>query len=148
LLNGYDFFISYTRSDDGVLPSGERYANALWEQLEASGFHCFLDCKGFAPDDLWKWLAERKRRNTSQLVVVASPQALEASAVVDEVELFSKKESGRIIPIDFGDTIKQRDSFKPIFQHLRGNRIRWAWCCPPHPTLQERVPPFRQGLAA
>ena len=51
--------------------------------------------------------------------MVASPEALSSSTVVREVEIYSSLENRRIIPIDFGGTIRNRDETKPIFKHLK-----------------------------
>ncbi len=44
--------------------------------------------------------------------------ALDASTVIREIEIFGNKDSGRIIPIDFGGTIRVRNESKQIFKHL------------------------------
>lgn len=56
---------------------------------------------------------------TSQGVLVASPEALSSSAVVREFEIYSTLRGKRIIPIDFGGTVHNRDETKPVFLHLK-----------------------------
>lgn len=111
---GYDFFISYTRRD-----GGKKYALALARSLEKEGFQVFFDSDDYAMGDDWKTMGKWALHRTSQLVLVASTEALSSSAVVREVEIYSTLRGKRIIPIDFGGTIRNRDETKPIFQHLR-----------------------------
>jgi hypothetical protein len=111
---GYDFFISYTRRDGGKI-----YAERLARRLEAAGFNVFFDSDDYAMGDDWKAEGTWALRRTSQLIVVASPEALSAPAVVREVGIYSRLQNRRIIPIDFGGTVRNRDETKPIFEHLR-----------------------------
>jgi WD40 repeat protein len=111
---GYDFFISYTRRD-----GGKDYALALARRLEKEGFQIFFDSDDYAMGDDWKTMGKWALHRTSQLVLVASPEALSSSAVVREVEIYSTLRNKRIIPIDFGGTVRHRDETKPVFQHLK-----------------------------
>src|ERR1041385_2354315 len=79
---GFDFFVSYTRRD------GTNYAEALARSLERVGFQVFLDSDDYAAGDDWKVEGKWALRRTSQLIVVASPEALSASSVVREVEIY------------------------------------------------------------
>ena len=111
---GYDFFISYTRRD-----GGKDYAEGLARRLKAAGFQIFFDSDEYAMGDDWKVEGKWALKRTSQLVLVASPEALSSPAVVREVELYSSLPKRRIIPIDFDGTIRNRDESKPIFKYLK-----------------------------
>ena len=111
---GYDFFISYTRRD-----GGKEYAEALARSLKQRGFQIFFDSDEYAMGDDWKVEGRWALRRTTQLILVASPEALSSPAVVREVEIYSSLPGRRIIPIDFGGTIRHRDESKPIFEYLK-----------------------------
>jgi WD40 repeat protein len=111
---GYDFFISYTRRD-----GGKEYAEALARRLRGADFQIFFDSDEYAMGDDWKVEGKWALRRTSQLILVASPEALSSPAVVREVEIYSSLPRRRIIPIDFGGTIRNRDETKPVFKHLK-----------------------------
>ena len=111
---GYDFFISYTRRD-----GGKDYAEALARRLRVAGYQIFFDSDEYAMGDDWKVEGKWALRRTSQLILVASPEALSSPAVVREVEIYSSLPRRRIIPIDFGGTIRNRDETKPIFKYLK-----------------------------
>lgn len=68
---GYDFFISYTRRD-----GGKDYAEALARRLKTAGFQIFFDSDEYAMGDDWKVEGKWALRRTSQLILVASPEAL------------------------------------------------------------------------
>jgi hypothetical protein len=114
LIFGYDFFISYTRRD-----GGKDYAEGLARRLKAAGFQIFFDSDEYAMGDDWKVEGKWALKRTSQLILVASPEALSSAAVVREVEVYSSLPNRRIIPIDFDGTIRNRDESKPIFKYLK-----------------------------
>ena len=72
--------------------------------MKKRGFEVFLDSDGYASGDNWKRIGEWTLRKTGQLVLIATPKALENGikddAVVREVRIFAKT-GKRIIPICF-----------------------------------------------
>ena len=81
-LFGYDYFISYAHAD------GHAYTKELTKRLVSQGFECFVDQSEFAAGDNWRREANRALRNTTRLIVIASPAAHQSPAVSDEVRMF------------------------------------------------------------
>lgn len=113
---GYDFFISYARSD----ASG--YAFALDKSLTRRGFYCFYDRRENPPGEkLWLQKALKK---SSALILVGSPASLESQFVLQEVEGFAPLRR-RIVPIDVGQTISKMAPTHSIKAYLKGDVV-WA----------------------
>ena len=95
ILTGYDFFISYRRSDAAP------YASRLEKLLREADFRCFLDDNEASAGQP---LTERIRaglRRSKVLVLLASPEIRASKWVAEELEIFAK--TGRdIIPIGLG----------------------------------------------
>jgi hypothetical protein len=79
---GYDFFISYSWSDQ-----------------------VFLDRADYALGDDWKKAGAWTLRHTGQLILVGSPAAIRSDPVIHEVKIFSKTRR-RIVPIDFAGSLE------------------------------------------
>ena len=96
LLGGYDFFISYSRSDASA------YAKALAGELEESDFVVFLDRREV---DIGEELGSltRAASRSRALVVVASP-GVAASAWGPQEGLAAERKGRRILPMDVGKT--------------------------------------------
>jgi hypothetical protein len=94
-LTGYDFFISYRRSDAAP------YASRLDKQLREADFRCFLDDNEASAGEP---LTERIRaglRKSKVLILLASPGVCASKWVAEELEIFAK--TGRdIIPVGLG----------------------------------------------
>ncbi|MDE0023526.1 MAG: TIR domain-containing protein [Spirochaetaceae bacterium] len=96
---GFDYFISYPWSD------GKCYATTLAYHLRKQGFECFLDSDDVAKGDNWRVIVNFALRRTSRLLVICSPSVVDSKAVAREVDVFLRTRR-RIIPIDFGTTLK------------------------------------------
>ena len=94
-LVGYDFFISYRRSD------ASPYAASLAKALAAADFRCFLDDADATPGQPLTPRLVRALKHSKVLIVIVSPEVGTSTWVRQEVEIFSK--TGRdIIPIVVG----------------------------------------------
>ena len=100
---GFDYFISYPWSD------GKCYATRLVHLLREQGFECFVDSRNIAKGDNWRVIVNFALRRTSRLLVICSPSVLDSKAVAREVDIFRRTQR-RIIPIDFGATLKHAPS--------------------------------------
>ncbi len=93
LLVGYDFFISYRRSD------ASPYANTLFTLLRNADFRCFLDDNDAAPGTPLTarllWALKRSRK----LIILASPDLVHSEWVPRELEIFAAKPRD-IIPVN------------------------------------------------
>ena len=113
---GFDYFISYPWSD------GKYYATRLVHHLREQGFECFLDSKNVAKGDNWRVIVNFALRRTSRLLVICSPKVLDSEAVAREVDVFLRTRR-RIIPIDFGTTLKSAKSNICIRQLIDQNVV-------------------------
>ncbi|WP_412104575.1 toll/interleukin-1 receptor domain-containing protein [Rhizobium beringeri] len=95
---GFDFFISYSWKDGGT------YARNLAHALEKEGFEVFLDREDYSSGDSWKEVGRWTLWRTAQLVLVATPEALDSKPVEREVRLFQKSKR-RIVPIEFNGSL-------------------------------------------
>lgn len=111
LFFGEDVFISYSRRD------GADYALGLADELTRRGFSCFLDQLGTEPGARLPASLKSRLRDSTVLVLVGSPAALNSEAVAQEVEEFKK--TGRpIIPVYFEEGAAPRDSL--VYRHVAG----------------------------
>jgi tetratricopeptide (TPR) repeat protein len=114
---GYDYFISYAWRD------GMAYATALGRQLSADGYEVFLDQVRFVSGDDWKEVAGWTLRRTGQVILIGSPATLVSAPVLHEIKRFH--ETGRrIIPIDFGGSLKWHSDGPELFRYLPDEMIR------------------------
>ncbi|PZM08078.1 TIR domain-containing protein [Rhizobium tubonense] len=79
---GYDFFISYRRSD------ATGYASALASELKKADFRCFLDDESAVAGDILKERLLAALRRSRKLIVIASPELAKSTWVPVEVEAF------------------------------------------------------------
>ena len=85
---GYDFFITYVRSD------GERYPAELATRLLEAGFRVFLDTEEYELGDDLTVETARRIKMSQYLIVVAGKRTLESKWVAEEIEAF--KANGRV----------------------------------------------------
>jgi len=115
---GYDFFISYRRSD------ASPYASGLARLLEKADFRCFLDDNEGVPG---RPLTDRLRRallRSRTLVVVASPELPQSPWVPQEIEIFGS--TGRdIIPINIQGGLQKALQAEKRFKLLRERDALW-----------------------
>jgi hypothetical protein len=97
---GYDFFISYSWSDQ-----------------------VFLDRADYALGDDWKKAGAWTLRHTGQLILVGSPAAIRSDPVIHEVKIFSKTRR-RIVPIDFAGSLEWTESDSPLAPYLPAQILR------------------------
>lgn len=83
-LVGYDFFISYRRSD------ATPYAAALFETLRQADFRCFLDDNDATPGKPLTDKLQRALKRSKVLLIIASPDLPSSIWVPKEVEIFAK----------------------------------------------------------
>lgn len=100
IINGYDFFISYTWRD------GRIYAQELYNQLTALDFVCFLDDVNYKKGDDWSLVGAIALRHTGKLLLVVTPEIENSDPVLRELRVF-KKTNREIIPIDIGFTFEK-----------------------------------------
>jgi WD40 repeat protein len=98
-LLGYDLFISYRRAD------ANDYALRLTNQLMKLGFRCYLDQFSSHTDPNLPEEVKQALRRSRGMVVVASPKAMESSAIAEEVAIFSTLKR-TMLPIDVARTLR------------------------------------------
>lgn len=96
LLFGYDFFISYARSDCSV------YTGNLANKLINAGYSCYIDQWGSSPGKTLPNNLKTKLKNSSVLIVLGSDAAILSDAIHQEIELFLSTKRV-IIPVNFGN---------------------------------------------
>jgi hypothetical protein len=79
LIFGYDYFISYSRSD------GANYPTKLADRLETFGYRTFLDNRFYVAGTDLQTATKRRVRMSKFLIVVGREKALKSEWVVKEV---------------------------------------------------------------
>ncbi len=128
---GYDFFISYAWRDGNI------YASRLARELADDGFDVFLDRTHYASGDDWKKVGSWTLARTGSLVLVGTQAALVSAPVLREVAIFSRT-SRRIVPIDFGGSLKSLPPDAPLAPYLPEAILR----------IEEPVAALEQGPTA
>jgi len=90
-LVGYDFFISYRRSD--ATPN----ASALFEALKLADFRCFLDDNDATPGKPLTEKLQWSLKRSKVLLIIASPDLPLSTWVPKEIEIFLKTERDIIL---------------------------------------------------
>jgi len=90
-LVGYDFFISYRRSD--ATPN----ASALFEALKLADFRCFLDDNDATPGKPLTEKLQWSLKRSKLLLIIASPDLPLSTWVPKEIEIFLKTERDIIL---------------------------------------------------
>jgi WD40 repeat protein len=97
-LLGFDFFISYARSD------AWEYARVLESQLNGLKYSCFLDEKDMPPGQRLLPTAEKALRRSRVLLLLATPRAFQSDYVYQEVVLFGAKRTS--IVVNLGNSVQ------------------------------------------
>ncbi|HYI96133.1 MAG TPA: toll/interleukin-1 receptor domain-containing protein [Bryobacteraceae bacterium] len=118
LLTGFDFFISYKRSEAGS------YARRLEELLRAADFRCFLDDNDAAAGDPLSIRIKSALKRSKVLILIASPNVGSSDWVAEEVRIFSARK-GSIIPINIGGGLQRALQSDPRFRPLGVRDVRW-----------------------
>lgn len=92
-LNGYDFFISYSRIDCS------EYASYLANKLIEEKYTCYLDQWGSVPGKELPASLKRKLKNSSILILLGSDAALSSKAIEEEIKIFTNT-NRIIIPVE------------------------------------------------
>jgi WD40 repeat protein len=118
LLFGFDFFISYRRSEARV------YANDLYTQLRAEDYFCFLDDYESPPGTPLTSSIERALRRSRVLILIATSESLQSEWVGREVEKFGAL--GRpIIPINIQGALNEKPLEGTRFEVLKRKDVIW-----------------------
>ncbi|KQS92092.1 TIR domain-containing protein [Chryseobacterium sp. Leaf394] len=96
---GYDFFISYSRSDCS------EYASNLANKLIEEKYSCYLDQWGSLPGKELPLSLKRKIKNSSVLILLGSDASLASIAIEEEINIFTPTKR-IIIPVELCDISK------------------------------------------
>lgn len=134
-LFGFDFFISYARRE------ASDYAIALEKSLAQVGFRCFLDRTEFSPGDHLRAATESHLDNSSALVLVATPLALDSPHVQRELEYFLSLKRP-VIPLSIGQAVESAPADGVVARSLQ--QLIWI----PEAATQLPTGPSDSAVAA